>query len=711
MSQANVVVKLKDEFSSAANRMENTNKGFNKSLEETQRQAQAYSKRLDAVIKRQAQLTTSVEEAKREMNRAKAAFKETGSAADSAALTAANEKYLKLKRTLSETSRSAKETQRALYDLEETRGKQSAGMQGGSSSGGLLSQLGQAGAAGMVGEILSQAVGTYATSALGSAGGNMVSSALSSAGMGAAIGTAIAPGIGTAIGAALGSVAGVITAKMDEMAAKDDYYRDAVQSTLSEVQQGQANSLKSGSAIAAQREQDAIAFNQLLGDGVGDQYLSDLRVLAAETPMEYGDLTAMSRSLATGFGDSPDRMLELMRAIGDAGSAVGIDAGGMNEMAKAMSRMQSSNKATLEYLNILQERGVNVIGMLADAYGKTKGEIYDGISKGLIRGTDAVDIIQAGMDRLYDGAMEKQSQTYEGLASTLADAQTELDNAMGEAYNASRKTGMQEQIDFLSGETGEQMQEAYGLIGEFQASLENKQEQLQRDAISSVMNGVLTGDWTEASDEYKAKMEELMADYDKAKLEDDGAEMGRVIAAAQAMAQAEYQNSEGYQTQVEAQKMLIGDVQEAVAGSYYQSGYELAQELSNGFIKGATELRRGMSAMLNPYTDIAFEEIPLSGQAIEKKSEDAGPLSEVPDMNRFIRSHAYGLTRVPYDNYPALLHEGERVLTAAEARRGGSAVVNITGNQFTVREEADVDRIASAIASRVGDAMLTGGWA
>lgn len=704
MSQANVVVKLKDEFSSAANRMENTNKGFNKSLEETQRQAQAYSKRLDAVIKRQAQLQSSVEEAKREMNRAKAAFKETGSAADSAALTAANEKYLKLKNTLSQTSRAAKDTQRALYDLEETRGKHAAGMQGGTSSGGgLLSQLGQAGAAGMVGDILSQAAGTFATSALGSAGGNMVSSALSSAGMGAAIGTAIAPGIGTAIGAALGSAAGVITAKMDEMAAKDDYYRDAVQSTLSEVQQGQAQSLKSGSTTAAQREQDAIAFNQLLGEGVGDQYLTDLRTLAAKTPMEYGDLTAMSRSLATGFGDDPGRMLGLMTSIGNAGSAVGIDAGGMNEMAKAMSRMQSSDKASLEYLNILQERGVNVIGMLADAYGKTQGEIYDGISKGLIRGTDAVAIIQDGMDRLYDGAMEKQSQTYEGLASTLADAQTELDNAMGEAYNASRKKGMQEQIDFLSGEAVEQMQEAYGLIGEFQASLENKQEQLQRDAISSVMNGVLTGDWTEASDEYKAKMEDLMSDYDKAKLEDDGAEMGRVIAAAQAMAQAEYQNSEGYQTQVEAQKMLIGDVQEAVAGSYWQSGYELAQEQSKGYAAGLAAL----TGDFGEAAKAALEPLNPYGQ----HSLNARVTNFINQTFGAQKSHAYGLTRVPYDNYPALLHEGERVLTAAEARRGGSAVVNITGNQFTVREEADVDRIASAIASRVSDAMLTGGWA
>ena len=31
-------------------------------------------------------------------------------------------------------------------------------------------------------------------------------------------------------------------------------------------------------------------------------------------------------------------------------------------------------------------------------------------------------------------------------------------------------------------------------------------------------------------------------------------------------------------------------------------------------------------------------------------------------------SYAFGLERVPYDNYPALLHPGERVLPAREAR-------------------------------------------
>ena len=63
---------------------------------------------------------------------------------------------------------------------------------------------------------------------------------------------------------------------------------------------------------------------------------------------------------------------------------MGVTASDMEVMAQAMSRMNSSGKATLEYLNILQERGVNVIGMLADEYGRTQGEIYDMISKGCL---------------------------------------------------------------------------------------------------------------------------------------------------------------------------------------------------------------------------------------------------------------------------------------------------------------------------------------
>lgn len=71
---------------------------------------------------------------------------------------------------------------------------------------------------------------------------------------------------------------------------------------------------------------------------------------------------------------------------------------------------------------------------------------------------------------------------------------------------------------------------------------------------------------------------------------------------------------------------------------------------------------------------------------------------------------AYGLQRVPYDNFPALLHEGERVLTASEARTmsAGSGGVTIQVGQLSVREEADVDRVAEALYERLLLANMAG---
>lgn len=42
--------------------------------------------------------------------------------------------------------------------------------------------------------------------------------------------------------------------------------------------------------------------------------------------------------------------------------------------------------------------------------------------------------------------------------------------------------------------------------------------------------------------------------------------------------------------------------------------------------------------------------------------------------------HKDGLDYVPYDNYPAMLHKGERVLTAQEAKSGSGPVINLTYN-------------------------------
>ncbi|MFJ7665326.1 phage tail tape measure protein [Lysinibacillus sp. NPDC097162] len=72
------------------------------------------------------------------------------------------------------------------------------------------------------------------------------------------------------------------------------------------------------------------------------------------------------------------------------------------------------------------------------------------------------------------------------------------------------------------------------------------------------------------------------------------------------------------------------------------------------------------------------------------------------------KSHYSGLDSVPYDGYSARLHKGERVLTARENKEyfegnGGSSTsgVVITGNNFTVREDADIEKIAYSLAKLI----------
>ena len=74
------------------------------------------------------------------------------------------------------------------------------------------------------------------------------------------------------------------------------------------------------------------------------------------------------------------------------------------------------------------------------------------------------------------------------------------------------------------------------------------------------------------------------------------------------------------------------------------------------------------------------------------------------------KGNYHGLSNVPYDGYTTRLHKNEAVLTAKEnkeyqaAKEGKGSLggnVTVTGNHFIVREEADIDRIAMALAKQI----------
>ncbi len=666
-----IVMKMNDDISGKLKSIASTSKGVSKEFETLMRRANGLSKQYADCVQKSSEMEAESLKVKKAMNEAAKEFRKTGDEAQRTNYQKLRDEYQALTdsaKTYSEEAKAVQKTMRETYDqvrkLDD--GSSGNGSSRGMTGSSLLGTLGKAGLINMAGDAASQWANTFVSSTAGSAVGSLFSGALSGVASGAAIGS-IVPGIGTAAGAVIGGGLGLLTSGSQVFEQRDDafksYVQDAAENALSEQESG----IASGTETAAQRELDAIAFDRLLGEGVGEQYLSDLRTLAAETPMEYGDLTTMSRALATGFGDSPDRMLELMTAIGDAGSAVGVTASDMTEMAQAMSRMNSSGKATLEYLNIFQDRGVDVIGMLGEALDKTQGEIYDMISRGQINGQSAADIIQQGMEARYSGAMEEMAGTYSGLTSTLEDAQTEIDAAYGEGYTKARNEGLKEQIDWLTGESGEAVEEANRAIGAWKAELENQKEQYIRDAVDAMM----------ASDEYQS-----------AKAAGDAAEMGRLIMQAKVQGMNEYNASDGAQEALAAEKALVDGIRDdtSLNQDYWDAGYEKGQWFTKGLVAS------------------------IGGNYVEYESlpGDWGYNADTGNSN------AYGLKYVPYDGYPAMLHQGERVLTAEEARRqsrsgAGGLSVTITG-PVSVRQDSDIDAIVMRLADEIeARALVYGG--
>lgn len=672
MPETSIVIKTEDRSSAAF-------KTISEKVKELENRLKDLQDRQHSLSKQKANVSLDTKQAREELKKATDRFNETRDSADGLRMELAQASYDGFARELKTITQAARDTEKQIQSCEESisKAENSAGDNFGgkifskSTWNGVRGGLAQAGIYKMLGDSLSGVAGAFVESAIGQPLAQLGSSTLSGIASGATSGAILGlPGV--IAGAAIGGISGLVNGGSQIYEARDDafksYYQEAYETQISE----QESSLSTGSALAAQRETDKISFSTLFKDeGIADAYLSNLVEMANDTPFLYDDLTSMSKTLATyGYSAQVDAeksiagekdfnyILDVLETIGDTGAALGQSTSDMSAVATALGRMKSSNKTTLEYLNILNDRGIGAVGMLADAYGVDQGAMYDMISKGQIEGGKAAEIILQAMTDSFAGSMENQAKTFSGLTSTVEGMTQELDNAMGEGYNEGRMAGLQAQRDWLSGESGEAVMEANKAIGAWKAELENSKEQYIRDAVDTMM----------ASDEYQT-----------AKASGDAAEMGRLIMEAKVQGMNEYNASDGAQLALESEKTLIESIRNdtSLNSEYWQAGYEKSQEFTKGLAAGIS------SGWGGEVDSMLIDPAGASGWAGASKK-------------------AVGIDYVPYDNFPALLHQGERVQTAVEARSERSApTITITGNTFTIREDADVQRVASEILTQL----------
>ena len=316
--------------------------------------------------------------------------------------------------------------------------------------------------------------------------------------------------------------------------------------------------------------------------------------------------------------------------------------------------------------------------------------------------------------------MEEMAVTFSGLTSTLEDTMTEIDNARGEGYNAERSGGLQAEIDAYGGALGQAVESLNAIAGQNEAYLENLSEQYTREALSAVLLGETPSGiyGPEQQEELAAMREEYQAASEAyaSGSQEAGLKMDSLRREAEGLAKAAYESSEQYQSVHDTELDLISAIRENTAAlSGWRNEYETQQAMTKGslvnligensLVGQAMGFFSGASALVGTGSETT------TGLSVEERQAGNWRRGGYYDEDGVWRSHAAGLERVPYDGYAALLHEGERVLTAREARQadqGGGAQVTITGNTFQVRQESDIDAIAEALYRKLRLAQMGG---
>ena len=180
---------------------------------------------------------------------------------------------------------------------------------------------------------------------------------------------------------------------------------------------------------------------------------------------------------------------------------------------------------------------------------------------------------------------------------------------------------------------------------QFQASLENTREQMERDALTAVMTGALP---EEGFDLQLERLQEMAEEYAAAAqviaTNPEGSEaameaqdtQGRLLAEAQVMAQNEYNASEGAQILLDSQLMLAETV--AADTSADETYYNAGQRLGNKYTEGIAAAIR--NAKLPSPT--------LPSVSTAMWAQDTFSLYTPGQY----KSSAIGENRVPRDNMP-----------------------------------------------------------
>lgn len=199
----------------------------------------------------------------------------------------------------------------------------------------------------------------------------------------------------------------------------------------------------------AEMEQYTTSLEVMLGSTEkASAMIEKMREFAAKTPLTLENVIS-GGSLLMSYGVDESNLIDTMTKLGDLARG---NAEKMDRITLAYGQMLAKGKVTGEELMQMTEAGVPLQTALAESIGVTGEEFSKMVSAGKV-GIDDLNKAITGLttgNGKFAGMMEKQSQTMQGMLSTLLDNLSEFMRKMGEGAFGEVKSALQEASDLLA---------------------------------------------------------------------------------------------------------------------------------------------------------------------------------------------------------------------------------------------------------------------
>lgn len=277
---------------------------------------------------------------------------------------------------------------------------------------------------------------------------------------------------------------------------------------------------------------------------------------------------------------------------------------------------------------------------------------------------------------------------YSVKETEVKDLRSEINSGYGEGFTTTRTPGLDYEINKIGGELGKEMKFAQSIDGKYDALLKNKESDIKIKAYENLFD----------NSTYK-KLKQIIENpekYSQTTVEGAIKQAHLLIEETAVEAETNWVTSTENQEDIQQEIELTKNIQKALSLSedyinllmnkeevsslgmlgakkdkYYneraemketgKSYYELHPEIGENYRESIynSPFRKKVEIDLNIVNATKI----WGHSPVESIIKDFGVKQDL--LN--VKGHATGLRRVPFDNMPAILHEGERVLTRIEA--------------------------------------------